>query len=121
MVDKVRIAEAIRVMTEVRDRNLPFDMQNWFRGDADDCGTAACFGGWLVRDPYFQALGLTGERDNMPYFDGFAGTDAIEDILVISNEQARDLCYENYYQAWSHDKPITPDHVIQKLEALLNE
>ena len=67
-MNRPRLQHAIALMERVRDQGLPFNMGLWFadKGNPEDCGTAACFGGWSrFRDPEFDeplAWGLMWTR-----------------------------------------------------------
>lgn len=115
-MNEERIRQAIRVMEEVHNRRLPFNMKDWFAGSPYDCGTAACFGGWLTRDPWFQALGLNATQ-SIPTFEYYQGASAFAQLLDISYGQAEELTYPAYYS--SDPEKITPYMVIEKLEELL--
>lgn len=118
-MSKERIREAIRVMEEVYAKNLPFDMSDWFVDrKPNDCGTPACFAGWLARDPYFQALGLKGWPLGV-VFDEKIYDDAVAAVLEISKSDAEELVYPHNYMGPNEDYPVTPDQVIEKLEELL--
>lgn len=53
-----RIEWAIDVLEQVKVMHKPFDINDWFRSNYNDCNTAACALGWLCRDPRFKAVGL---------------------------------------------------------------
>lgn len=133
-MNRERIAEAIRVMEEVRDGSKPFDMANWFERNSDpsDCGTAACFAGWLTRDPYFQALGLSVKIPAKPsYILGRAptyrceiGVAAIAELFDIYVGTAASVVFAEYYYnmiaSGDYRKiDVTPDMVIRRLKELL--
>lgn len=131
MANKEAIREAIRVMQQVKDMALPFNMERWFeKNDPEDCGTAACFAGWLCRDKWFQAKGLGKIRDDLDFFcpaifarGGLLTNDAaIAELLGITSRQAWDVIYPSRYreQGWT-DGVVTPGLVIERLRRLLDD
>lgn len=118
-MNKERIREAIRVMTDVVENSKPFDLSTWFekRGSPLDCGTAACFAGWLTRDPYFQAIGfkpsITGTR---PVFGIRYEYDALAEMLDIPFKIAVWVASPDYYE---DPDARTAGDVIYRLEDLL--
>lgn len=124
-MNEEHIRQAIRVMEEVRDGNKPFDMSDWFTPYSDpiDCGTAACLLGWMARDSYFQALGVSSFTNRTggvlyPIRAGVFGSAIIADLFDIGGGKAASVVYiDGYYP--SPGAEITPDMVIRKLEDLL--
>lgn len=127
-MNKDRIRLAIKVMERVRDQQLPFNMNVWVK--KAKCGTAACFAGHLALSPEFQALGLglVEEKDEddvvlkTPRYKGEIGWRAIKNLLDISSPTTSMLVYPySYHPKIPWGEPITPQHVIDRLNRLLNE
>lgn len=55
-VDRLRMVE--RVLGEVDERRLPFDISVWLEVPENACGSAGCAIGWAARDPEVVATGL---------------------------------------------------------------
>jgi hypothetical protein len=87
---------------------------------AHECGTAACFAGWIALSPEFQADGGTVQYTGRPQFDGSYGSQAIARWLDIGWQEAADLCMvgrKSYYDSANPSK----EDVIEKLEMLIDE
>lgn len=50
-----RFTNLLRVLTEVEERKLPFDMTTW--KTSPSCTSAGCAIGWAFSDPWFRAQG----------------------------------------------------------------
>lgn len=118
-MNRVRLEHAIRVMEDVRDRQLPFNIKRWCESadHPDDCGTAACFIGWLCRDPWFKREGLkwsSGGRvagSKVPSFHDGRSCLAASYLFDISITAADMLVYSEHYP-YDH---LTPEHVLERL------
>ena len=136
IANKGRVRTAIKVMEEVRSKNLELDM-NMFRSrgkatslDNADCGTVCCFAGWLALSKEFQeAGGRVSELGPIgsPGFGGRHGPGAICKYLNITvNDSFALLGYESsewhgarYFYEKDRRENITFDDVISKLNHLL--
>lgn len=100
---------ARQIMLEVEQQSKAFDMEDWFEDPSRPmlCGTTACFGGWLARDPRFP--GLTPEDLEI------RGSFAVAEALGLEFEEAIELTWPEEYQA----KKPRPRDVIEKLERLI--
>ena len=131
-----RIKSAIKMMENVRDKKLPFNMLHWqdvienpkeTKKEAISCGTACCFAGWLALEPAFKKAGGSIIFNGSPYFSGKANSDAIAEYLEIDRQISAGICaygcsyyYEDENGNFSAYKDITPQMVINKLKDLLN-
>jgi len=123
---------ALTVMRRVRDEGYRFDMKSYqecVRGaavktseaDLCDCGSAACFAGWLAVSPEFQAIGGGVDNTGIPTYkdedDAIeSGADVIGRFFDIDHWDADNLIYPDHYAL---NRGIKPQDVIDKLEALL--
>lgn len=53
------------VMSEMPNESIYPDLGNWCKS-IERCGSPACFGGWVVRIPYFQAQGIYASNIGSP-------------------------------------------------------
>lgn len=134
-MNRDRVQHAISVMERVRDNKLPFDMRDWFLSQhhAEDCGTPACFTGWMARDErcrsegfYITSGGVLGSSFRIggykipyPCFQGDSGSLAIASYLDITPDESDMLVflsagYRNIYR-----EKVVPDDVIRLLKLLL--
>jgi hypothetical protein len=61
---------ALRLWRErVKPEHVIEDL-HWWRDYKPGCGTQACFGGWLVTWPEFQAMGVREDRWGVPSIGG---------------------------------------------------
>ena len=62
---------ALKRWMEVPRKNVSPGLMHWTDNTdkAPDCGTVACFGGWLAVMPEFVAMGVSRTRNGRP--DGF--------------------------------------------------
>lgn len=120
------------VLQRVEAEDLPFDMSMWVsivrRPDGKllsdqeieewDCGTAACAGGWLARDPRAHALGLAlvagwpcirGSWEN--------GISALGKFLGCSSYVAIELFDRHSYH--KPDSTVRAQDVLERVRALL--
>jgi len=112
-----RLEQLINVMTRVRDKNLKFDIQDWF-GDEnlgsdsqiqkfktaildDDikhrCGFSACVGGWLAMSPEFGAvngcpIGVYGTVKFLANNEVFIGGEAVAKFLECDPDLGDQIC-----------------------------
>lgn len=97
MINLERLEQAIAVMKRAGKVN----MGSWQTGEVreteaelHECGTAACFAGWLAVSPEFQAAdgGLdTKGAPGMPAFNKHHGGGAVAEWLEVEHEEARML------------------------------
>ena len=121
-MNRPRLQHAIALMERVRDQGLPFNMGLWFadKGNPEDCGTAACFGGWCARDPEFRAAGMGIDVDALSYHNRW-GSGAIAEFFGLSLRDTRFLTMPKAYGSYDGSpESITPDHVIARIRALLD-
>lgn len=124
---------AIKVMERVRDEGRNLNMCIWqeevFNGKAietesklHECGTAACFAGWLAVSPEFQEKGGSVDpSDGGPCYDLGYGSAAVEKFLGISEELAEDLCAVNLSESELYEcdtEEITVNDVIEALNRI---
>lgn len=95
MANKENIDLAIRVMERVRDNKYKFDIRHYIINlgrvslpaneiEAAECGTIACFAGWLALSPENKVFGLEA--------DSFLPTnDILARVLDISTQDAETL------------------------------
>ena len=97
--------QVIRVLREVEEKNLMFDLDHWFLPSTEiaklprdernhiaeaPCGTHACAIGWCTMDKWFQDRGLrmlvaTGAMP-VPHFAFKTGTAALKSFFSVGNE-----------------------------------
>lgn len=115
-MNRARLLHAREIMAGLTPKQ--FDMERWFE-DLDnpmDCGTAACWLGWCVRDRKFRRAGLHVDNLSFPVTkSGAIGAYAAEEFFRIPIEDAQNICHPATYRA----KRILPKHVIAKIDALL--
>lgn len=97
MINLERLEQAIAVMR----RAGAVDMRRWQSGEVreteaglHECGTAACFAGWLAVSPEFQASGGsldTKGAPGMPAYKRHHGGGAVAEWLEVEHEEARAL------------------------------
>jgi hypothetical protein len=86
-----------------------------------ECGTAACFSGWLAVSPEALAEGACASSDGDLVYSGFGARDGIAKFLDITVEEAYELVSPSGYACASSDVAITPADVLDKLYALLEK
>lgn len=113
-IDLDRLEICIRVMERVESENYAFDISNWCShkkltskqlaeliydqdtGELDkdfsmrrlhECGSTACFGGWLAVSPEFLALGGSRYAGGSPEFNGESGYYAITEFTKNDENQ----------------------------------
>ncbi|WP_273453705.1 hypothetical protein [Nevskia ramosa] len=138
--DAQRVRMAISVMQRVINNRRNFDMGIWQQitrnypmtseTQLHNCKTAACFAGWVAVSPEFRRDGGVAHPQNgAPCFlidDQFvAGYQAIAiwlnipelDAIALICSGSNSCSYSTFYGKYLWD--IAPDHVIEKLQALL--
>ena len=100
-MNKSNVSIAIAVMERVEAGERRLNMCSWVdcepadqnamtkEADLIDCGTAACFGGWLASSPEWFAQGGSN-MEGMPLLDGFEGSHAVAKFL--DTDVAYELC-----------------------------
>ena len=127
-MNKDNVQKAIKVIQRVVDQGRSFDMGSWqddtgcviqrTEVELHECGTAACFGGWVAVSPEFQADGGLPTDSGMPSLpNARAGSPAIATWLDISDDDANELTgiYVNLY--WGED-PVDEHHTVTAQEVL---
>lgn len=127
-MNKTNVQHAINIMTRAGKVNMCQwqDCAAGFPAVSESalhrCDTAACFAGWVAVSPEFQADGGRVLEDGEPYLYGAGGASAIARWLEAPLDLAEDLCAVNgcsrFYPVPFKD--VTAEHVIEKLEELLN-
>ena len=132
-MNKDNVQKAINVMQRVVDQKRAFGITMWQDTEDDivtqeevlhNCGTAACFGGWVAVSPEFQEGG--GYADNwsgQPSLEDETGYKAIAHWLGISRYVAQSLCAVGgvwcvTYPNASSIGDVTSKDVIKALEVL---
>lgn len=101
-----------------------FDKTVYSEEEAHECGTIACFAGWLSLSPEFKEQGGKISSTGYPDLNGRYGPSAIGDFLGVDRNTAIALCgaglgspHSEYYgKKITH---ITAQDVIEKLTELL--
>jgi hypothetical protein len=95
-----RLAEAIRVLKEVHEKNLAFDYTSWGK-DSHTCGTVACAGGYLTLHAPFNAQGLWPRQRYCltPLYDDYTDVAALAEFFDIDFEDADDIFVTAYKQS----------------------
>jgi hypothetical protein len=86
-----RLAEAIRVLKEVHEKNLAFDYTDWGEVyDSHTCETVACAGGYLTLHAPFNAQGLWSSHRYYltPLYGDYIGVSALAKFFDISFKDA---------------------------------
>lgn len=131
-MNKVNVEIAINIMQRVIDRKSAFNMSDW--QDTDDinlaaqtekelldCGTAACFAGWIGVSPEWQDKGGfildTGVPVILSCGERLYGADAIQEWLNITKKEAHGLC------AVYHNKKscFIPEYTGKRVEEITAE
>lgn len=132
--NRANVERALAVMHRVEEEKRAFNMEDWqVMGWAEpaveqestlaNCGTAACFAGWVAVSPEFQEMG--GSVDPLsgkPRMGGRSGWEAIALWLGISDTEARELCGLGLYHLVYGDvdiKDVQAGDVVIVLERLL--
>lgn len=91
--------------------------------EAQECGTAACFAGWVALSPEFQKDGGKVAIDGAPVYQYVNGYKAIALWLEIECIEAAELCFVGYHKLPEYNNKesheITSENVISVLERLL--
>ena len=125
-----RLEICITVMQRVHDNNYKFGMRYWqdldtavgaksTEAELKDCGTPACFGGWLAVSPEFIALGGLCIKDGSPVFHCGTENRAISNFLFCNgNDQLGYELTDGGSGLYDDVKPsnITAAHVLERLE-----
>ena len=116
-MNKSNVQKAINVMLRVKARGDNFDMSRWQQvnfslklpeqlqsigilnteRELHECGSAACFGGWVASSPEFAADGGKAVGSGYPILDGTRGARAIALWLDIEPYEARALCLDKCF------------------------
>ena len=130
-MNRERIQDAITMMKDVTHRH--FDMTNWQKdphghiiqiaqteSELHACGNTACFAGHLALSPEFKKAGGSVSKIGGPVFNGLLETSAVAEYFGIPYELARGLTLpgRDFYPVRFED--VKPEHVIKKLEMILN-
>lgn len=94
---------AIAVMERIKHSDHEFDMTYWYGGafggpipkseeEALQCGTAACFLGWVALAPEIPELFVNGEDEIEHHETGECYIDALQEFMDISKNEAYALC-----------------------------
>ena len=138
-MSNLTIQSSINIMQRVIDNDAILNQLSWqcfdylhevaFHTEKSllECGTVACFGGWVAVSPEFQRDGGTVDTDGAPIYKGQFDASAIAQWLGIPIETSRKICcigthYDvciEYYNV-KHKDDITPQMVIDKLRELLD-
>ena len=132
-MNRERIQDAITMMK--RAIAPYFDMTNWqiephghiiqiaqTESELHACGNTACFAGHLALSPEFQKAGGSVCKIGAPMFNGVRYAEAVAEYFDIRYELAKDLTLplpgRDFYPVRFED--VKPEHVIKKLEMILN-
>lgn len=82
-LENIIVAYALVLATP--ENRIVRDLGDWSNGilrlyGKHHCGSAACFGGWVAQDPYFQAMGIKPDLIGAPTRGG-EGTGRISENL----------------------------------------
>jgi hypothetical protein len=116
-----RMNHAVAVLRRVVEEERPYDHNNWVEDEDDpfNCSTAACSAGWLIRDPYLNALGLKlHDEGAYPTYNGLSDYHALGAFFAITETQAKALF--GFYYACDDDL-ITPDMVADQMQRMLED
>lgn len=125
-----RLEICITVMQRVHDNNCKFGMRCWqdldttgeaksTEADLKECGTPACFGGWLAVSPEFIALGGLCKAWGAPVFKGATDDRAISNFLFgNTNDQLGGELTDGESGLYDDVEPsnITAFHVLERLK-----
>ena len=126
-----RIQDAITMMKDVTHRH--FNMTGWQSKDHSyvsrivqteselhACGNTACFAGHLALSPEFQDAGGSVSKIGAPMFNGVRYAEAVAEYFDIPYELAGNLTLPggDFYPVKFRD--VKPEHVIEKLEMILD-
>lgn len=133
------VNKAIAVMERVKARGSKLNLCSWsthFIIDENgnpavpepneqayhNCGSVACFAGWVAISPEFKEDGGFFDYSGRPYYnDGHAGADAIMKWLDISEEESCLLCYVGqciYGTVYPNEGESDVDDVLEVLYRL---
>jgi len=130
-MNRERIQSAITMMKRAIPRY--FDMTNWqnephghiiqiaqTESELHACGNTACFAGHLALSPEFQDAGGLVSETGAPIFNDLLEASAVAEYFDIPHELAGDLTLPNrdFYPVKFRD--VKPEHVIEKLEMILD-
>jgi len=121
-----RMDVCIKVMQRVVDLKRAFNLGSWQQSGIKrkkekalhNCGSAACFGGWLAVSPEFQRAGGSVSDMGKTVFDGHTSYPAINAYLGLeSGHEFGDefvyTCSDIYNDC---PRPITAKNVITRLK-----
>ena len=130
-MNRERIQSAIAMMKRVIAPY--FDMTHWqiephghiiqiaqTESELHACGSTACFAGHLALSPEFQKAGGSVSKIGAPVFNGVLYAEAVAEYFGIPYELARGLTLpgRDFYPVRFED--VKPEHVIEKLEMILD-
>ena len=127
--------ERIQAAIAMMERAIPryFDMTNWqdeqpghikqiaqTESELHTCGNTACFAGHLALSTEFQDVGGLVIKTGAPMFNGLLEASAVAEYFGITYEMAEDLTLpgRDFYPVKFRD--VEPEHVIEKLEMILD-
>ncbi|VTU32076.1 hypothetical protein H4CHR_02937 [Variovorax sp. PBS-H4] len=110
-ITNLRAALAMMMLKAEREVSL----STW----GNDCGTLACFGGWLPYDEHFKALGVTTHPfNNAPHIDGVGRAFDVADYLfgdfdIFDHRTARE-----HELDWLSDRDIVIRRITNRMRQL---
>ncbi len=130
MCNEKNVQDAINIM----ERAQKFSMHYWqvvaygsaceTEAELNECGMAACFGGYIAVSPEFKAAGGTvSEVDGAPMLGRESGYFAIAEYLGVDFDLAARLtaCNTDGFPFYNKSlRKVTNQDVIEKLKLILN-
>ena len=120
---------AIEVMGRVVRQQYEFDIGTWVGTDSDysfptteqeasECGTAACFAGWIALSPEGREAGMHLSKGGTPGHGNDYGVFSVVSFLDIPFVEAKHLAHGNKAVYGVPRSEITAQHVLDVLYRL---
>jgi len=109
------------VMYEMPDNAFVYDLARWkCDKDENECGSPACFGGWVGRIPFFKKQGVLVEGGGQPFLKNHTIKDYSSDVSDFLFGDSFMFIKSSYYEKVSHPDRLSDREVIlNRIERVL--
>jgi len=110
------------VMYEMPDNAFVYDLTRWTcDGGENECGSPACFGGWVGRIPFFKTQGVSVEG-GQPFLKNHTIKDYSSDVSDFLFGDSFMFDKANYHEKFSYNPRLSDRQVIlNRIERVLTQ
>jgi len=110
------------VMYEMPDKAFVYDLSRWCDDEnKNECGSPACFGGWVGRIPFFKKQGVSVEG-GQPFLKNHTIKDYSSDVSDFLFGDSFMFLKSSYAEKFSYNPMLSDRQVIlNRIEKVLTE